>query len=95
MRFWKPKDVFDASCPHCGAAMEFWKDDPFRKCNECGQRVRNPKIDLGCAKWCKYAEQCLGYVPEAETDPDMSVCEQLISAMKKVFGQDQKRVVGK
>jgi len=21
--------------------------------------VINPKIDLGCAEWCKYAEQCL------------------------------------
>ncbi|MEW6360262.1 MAG: HD domain-containing protein [Planctomycetota bacterium] len=93
MRFWKPKDVFDSSCPKCGAAMEFWKDDPFVNCKKCGEKVRNPRIDLGCARWCKYAEQCLGYKPQVDADADMSVCERLVVAMKKEFGADQKRVV--
>ena len=30
MRFWKPEDIFEAPCPHCGARMEFWKDDVRR-----------------------------------------------------------------
>jgi hypothetical protein len=58
-RFWKPEDIFDVKCPGCGHSVEFFKDEPKRKCRNCGQTVINPKIDLGCAQWCQYAEQCL------------------------------------
>jgi hypothetical protein len=58
MRFWKPKDIFDVRCPYCGAEIEFWKDDPLRYCPGCGETVSNPRIDLGCAKWCKYVKEC-------------------------------------
>jgi len=50
MRFWKPEDIFEAPCPHCGIAMEFWKDDMKRKCRSCGKFARNPRLDLGCAE---------------------------------------------
>ena len=59
-RFWKPDDIFEAPCPHCGGGVEFWKDDAVRKCKGCGQPVRNPRLDLGCAQWCKFAGECLG-----------------------------------
>jgi hypothetical protein len=59
-RYWKPEDICEADCPKCGVSMEFWKDDPKRKCPGCGETVRNPKIDLGCAEWCKFAKQCFG-----------------------------------
>ena len=62
-RFWKPEDVCEVKCPGCGTDLEFWKDEPFRQCPKCRGRVRNPKIDIGCAEWCQYAEKCLGYVP--------------------------------
>lgn len=58
-RFWKPEDIFEAKCPNCGASMEFWKDDPKLKCRKCNRVITNPKLDLGCAKWCKYADKCL------------------------------------
>lgn len=57
-RFWKPEDIFDVKCPGCGKSVEFFKDEPKMKCRKCGQMVINPKIDLGCAQWCKYARQC-------------------------------------
>lgn len=60
MRYWKPQDIFDVPCFACGASIEFWKDEPFRLCKACGKENRNPRIDLGCAKWCKYADECLG-----------------------------------
>ena len=88
-RTWKPKDVFEASCPFCGTAIEFWKDDPRRECSVCGKTVTNPKLDLGCAKWCKYASACLG---ATVTEEDQSVCELLIAEMKKVYGNDQPRI---
>lgn len=58
-RFWKPDDVFDVQCPGCDKAIEFYKDEPKLTCRNCGQMVANPRIDLGCAEWCKYAAQCL------------------------------------
>jgi hypothetical protein len=59
-RTWTPKDIFELTCPNCQTTMEFWKDEPTRACPKCKQEVRNPRIDLGCAKWCKMADQCLG-----------------------------------
>lgn len=59
-RFWTSKDIFDIQCPYCGNVVEFWKDDPIRSCPTCDKKVRNPRMDLGCAKWCKLAEECLG-----------------------------------
>ena len=58
-RFWKAGDIFEAPCPYCGGVIEFWKDDLRRRCRRCGKRVANPRLDLGCAEWCKYADQCL------------------------------------
>jgi DNA-directed RNA polymerase subunit RPC12/RpoP len=56
--FWKPDDIYDVKCPSCGAKVEFWKDDSKRSC-KCGHRFLNPKRDLGCLEYCKYAEQCM------------------------------------
>jgi len=58
-RQWKPKDIFEAPCPACGRRVEFFKDDTSRKCPRCGYTFRNPKLDLGCAEWCPYADKCL------------------------------------
>jgi len=88
-RFWKPDDIFEVKCPACGGAVEFFKDEPKLKCRRCEQMVVNPKIDLGCAQWCQYAEQCLG----VSVGKEISVIrEKLIDEMKKVFGEDQKRI---
>jgi hypothetical protein len=59
-RYWKPEDIFQVACPHCSAEIEFWKDEPVRICGGCKREVRNPRLDLACAKWCKEAEKCLG-----------------------------------
>lgn len=50
-----------APCPRCGAEVELFKDDRSRKCPRCGTRFRNPHIDLGCAKWCPFAAECIDY----------------------------------
>jgi putative nucleotidyltransferase with HDIG domain len=88
-RFWKPEDIFDVKCPGCGRKIEFFKDEPKLKCRKCGQTVVNPKIDLGCAEWCRYAEQCLGVSVGKEGSV---ICDKLIEEMKKVFAEDEKRV---
>jgi hypothetical protein len=87
-RFWKSGDVFDVKCPGCGRSVEFFKDEPKMKCRNCGRTVANPKIDLGCAEWCQYAQQCLG----GSAVKDISVIRgKLIDETKKVAGEDQKR----
>jgi hypothetical protein len=60
-RHWKPDDIFMLECPKCGAEIEFFKDDTRRRCAWCGHLFYNPRIELGCAEWCQYADKC---VPE-------------------------------
>lgn len=88
-RFWKPEDIFNVRCPGCGQLVEFFKDEPKLKCRKCGQSITNPKIDLGCAEWCQYAEQCLGVSPG---EPVNVIRDRLIDQMKEVFAADQKRI---
>ena len=63
--FWKPDDIYDVRCPNCDRPVEFWKDDSKRTC-DCGHRFLNPKRDLGCLEYCKYAEQCMPEMFEGE-----------------------------
>ncbi len=88
-RYWKPEDIFDVKCPGCGKGVECLKEEPKLKCRNCGQLVANPRIDLGCAEWCKYAEQCLGVSAGKEAN---AMRKNLIEEIKSVFGSDQKRI---
>lgn len=88
-RFWKPEDIFEVRCPGCEGTVEFFKDEPKQKCRRCGQMVVNPKIDIGCAEWCQYAEQCLGVSVGREVS---AMRDKLIDEMKKVFAGDEKRI---
>ena len=90
-RYWTGDSAFEINCPHCGFKMEFFKDEPVRTCRSCRKKVQNPKLDLGCAKWCKYAAQCLGEMPG---DPEQvgSLCERIVDRMKLHFGEDQGRI---
>ena len=85
MRYWLPEDIFTLKCPHCGNEIEFWKDEPFLNCRKCGKEARNPRINLGCAKWCKHAAECLGNHPEL-LDPASPVIERV----KAILSQDFK-----
>ena len=88
-RFWKPKDIFEVSRPGCGRAVEFFRDEPTVKCRGCGRLVVNSRLDLGCAQWCKHAEQCLGV---ATIRSIKTIRDKLVARMKDVFGQDEKRI---
>jgi len=92
MRYWQPEDIYTLPCPFCGEEIEFWKDEPFRPCRGCGKIIRNIRIDLGCAKWCKHAAECLGAVPEtteatAMFDRLMVALEQLHSGQMEYLRQ--------
>ena len=80
MRYWLPEDIFDVKCPRCELAIEFWKDEPMRICKGCGKEIKNPRIDLGCTKWCKFANQCLGRDPEKDSiaSPVLDALDELL-----------------
>jgi len=63
MRYWKFDAIFDVECPNCGYSVEFFKDESSRKCPNCGERVVNPRMDFGCATYCRFASQCLVELP--------------------------------
>lgn len=88
-RFWKAEDITEVECPHCGHKTEFFKDEPQLKCRSCKRMLINPNIDLGCAEWCQYAEQCIG----ATVGKQVSfIRDSLIEEMNQVFGPDRKRI---
>ena len=87
MRFWSLDDIFDVPCPGCGVAIEFWKDEPALRCRNCNELVANPKIDLGCAKWCKYAKECLGV---SSLSSQGTLSERLLAEVKMLCkGEDE------
>jgi DNA-directed RNA polymerase subunit RPC12/RpoP len=85
-RFWKPDDVYSVECPKCGEPVEFFKDDIRRRCKQCGHMFINPRMDLGCARWCQYADQCVGAIGKEEFKDILTL------AMKEYFEGEQKRI---
>jgi len=84
-RFWKPGDIFVAECPKCGAEIEFFKDDTRRRCAWCGHLFYNPKIELGCAEWCQYAEKCV---------PDLVKAKQAAQTFKEILSEQVQSYLG-
>ncbi len=94
MRFWQPGDIFELPCSKCGKMIEFFKDDVNRKCSNCGSRIENPKISMGCAQWCEHAEECLGYDPSAilseidDASKGTSLSGKILNSIKQRFGEE-------
>ena len=90
-RFWTPKDVYDHPCPHCGESIEFFRDDIALRCPQCKNKIANPKLDLGCASWCDYAEQCLGQLARTYQQRPEALRHRLEVAVRKRLSQDGKK----
>ena len=92
-RYWDGASVFEAKCPKCDHIVEFFKDDSTRKCGNCGNKMINPQMDLGCASYCPYAEQCLGSMPpELLAKKKELLVERVPIEMKRYFESDFKRI---
>ncbi len=92
-RYWDGEAVFEAKCPKCDHVVEFFKDDSTRKCSNCGNKMINPQMDLGCASYCQYAEQCLGSMPpELLAKKKELLVERVPIEMKRYFESDFKRI---
>ncbi len=92
-RYWQPEAIFEIACPWCNHSVEFFKDESTRRCKHCGHKIVNPKIDFGCAAYCKYAEQCLGDVPpELLAEKKDLLKDRVAIEMKRYFGKDFRRI---
>jgi HD superfamily phosphodiesterase len=92
-QYWKPGAIFEAKCPQCGNAVEFFKDDTSRKCNRCGHRFVNPDMDFGCAAYCPYAVQCIGDLPpELIAQKEDLLKDRVAIEMKRYFKSDFRRI---
>lgn len=90
MRFWRPGDIFDVTCARCGRKVEFFKDDATRLCR-CGNRIRNPKLSMGCAQWCEHAKECLGFDPKEElqeSTEEIALADKIIAALRTELGDE-------
>ena len=92
-QYWAPGAIFETKCPQCGHLVEFFKDDTTRKCEGCGHRFVNPKMDFGCASYCQFAEQCLGTLPpELLAQKEDLLKDRVAIEMKRYFRKDFKRI---
>lgn len=67
-QYWKSDAIYEEPCPLCSSPVEFYKDDTTRKCQSCGHRFINPRLDFGCAAYCQYADQCVGNLDDKKRD---------------------------
>ncbi len=92
-RYWRPSSIFETECPACHKPVEFFKDDPTRKCEHCGNKFVNPHMDFGCAAYCKFADQCIGDLPpELIAEREELMKDRIAIEMKKYFKKDFKRI---
>jgi len=92
-RYWRPGAIFNEKCPKCDNTVEFFKDDTARKCDKCGHRFANPKMDFGCASYCQFAEECVGDLPpEAVAQREDLLKDRIAIEMKRYFRTDFKRI---
>lgn len=95
MRYWSGDAAFEVPCPKCGHTVELFKDESSARCASCGHRFKNPKIDLACAQWCAFAEQCLGYAPQRDSSANLgegALAGRLINAVKEHFHGNQPQI---
>lgn len=92
-RYWEPGAIFEEKCPQCGHTVEFFKDESSRRCRNCGHKFVNPRMDFGCASYCKFAEQCLGDLPpELIAKREDLLKDRVAIEMKKYFHKDFKSI---
>ncbi|MFP4393126.1 MAG: hypothetical protein ACLFPG_09730 [Desulfohalobiaceae bacterium] len=88
-RYWDQKAIYEVKCPKCQAQVEFFKDESRRKCPSCGEQFLNPELDLGCAAYCKFAEQCLGELsPDIQAKRNELLKDKIAVQAKKSLGRD-------
>jgi hypothetical protein len=93
MRYWKPGDIFDVECLHCGSKVEFFRDEATRRCRGCRKTVVNPRMNFGCAAYCQYAADCLGELgPELAAKRVDLLKDRIALEVKRLLGSDFQKI---
>lgn len=93
MQYWNDDAIYDVDCPKCGKPVEFYKDDTTRSCSHCAHRFVNPRLDFGCAAYCKFAEQCIGTLPEEFVGSQENLLKDKVAVeMKRHYKTDFKQI---
>ncbi len=93
MQYWNNEAIYDVDCPQCGRPVEFYKDDTTRSCGHCSHRFVNPRLDFGCAAYCKFAEQCIGTLPEEFVGSQENLLKDKVAVeMKRYYKTDFKQI---
>jgi DNA-directed RNA polymerase subunit RPC12/RpoP len=93
MQYWNDDAIYDVDCPQCGRPVEFYKDDTTRSCGHCSHRFVNPRLDFGCAAYCKFAEQCIGSLPEEFVGSQENLLKDKVAVeMKRYYKTDFKQI---
>jgi DNA-directed RNA polymerase subunit RPC12/RpoP len=93
MQYWTAEAIYEVNCPKCGKPVEFYKDDTTRSCTHCSHRFVNPRMDFGCAAYCKFAEQCIGTLPEEFVGAQDNLLKDKVAVeMKRYYKTDFKRI---
>jgi DNA-directed RNA polymerase subunit RPC12/RpoP len=93
MQYWNDDAIYDVDCPQCGLPVEFYKDDTTRSCTHCSHRFVNPRLDFGCAAYCKFAEQCIGSLPEDFVGSQENLLKDKVAVeMKRYYKTDFKQI---
>lgn len=93
MQYWTAEAIFEVNCPECEKSVEFYKDDTTRSCPHCTHRFVNPKMDFGCAAYCKFAEQCIGTLPEEFVGTQDSLLKDKVAVeIKRFYKTDFKQI---
>ncbi|MBT8345902.1 MAG: phosphohydrolase [Desulfofustis sp.] len=93
MQYWTAAAIYEVECPKCAKSVEFYKDDTTRSCSHCGHRFVNPKMDFGCAAYCKFAEQCIGTLPEEFVGTQDNLLKDKVAVeIKRFYKNDFKRI---
>ena len=81
-------------CPSCGRLVEFFTDEPKRRCR-CGRLLTRESLPR-CAEWCPAAAQCFGEaidvrelgrrLEKVKNDPRAKRCLERIQELLKKKG---------
>lgn len=54
-------------CPNCKGTIEFWSDEDFGKCYDCGREYPRALKDASCFDWCPRADECRAMLQKEKT----------------------------
>ena len=82
-------DSVEVQCPSCDQTLEFFTDEPKRRC-KCGRLVLRESLPR-CAEWCSAAAQCFGEamdvrvlkerLKQVKNDPKAKECMERIKKL--------------